>query len=98
MNQNKACLILENEVSHPLFTHSMKTLSRSSMYKTVAMLPTKNTLTKCTTCKRVFLRYIHLSYSDLDNEWSTGLQKIAPDYAGHIYCGVVYCAILRDFL
>lgn len=36
---------LENEVSRPLLTHSMKTLSRSSIYKTVAMLPTKNTLT-----------------------------------------------------
>ena len=31
---------LENEVSRPLLTHSMKTLSRSSMYKNVAMLPT----------------------------------------------------------
>ena len=30
----------ENEVSRLLLTHSMKTLSRSSMYKTVAMLHT----------------------------------------------------------
>ena len=26
------------------------------------------------------------------------VKKIAPDYAGHICCDVLYYAILRDFL
>lgn len=38
---NRLLFFLENEVSRPLLTHSMNTLSRSSMYNTVAMLPTK---------------------------------------------------------
>ena len=83
--------------SRPLLTHSMKTLSRSSMCKTVAMLPTKNTLTNILSASvfsyDIFICLILIWTTNGQLDYNK-LQRITLDIFVVMYCIVRFCVLL----